>query len=143
MCVYMLIVVHKLKGHLDYSFACAWSPDGRVLATGNQDMTTRLYDVRYGAKSFAVLGGQMGAIRSLRYSSNGRFLAMAEPADFVHLLDTTSDYHQSQLIDFFGEISGISFTPDDESLYIGNSDRALGGLLEFEKANEGVCDMYL
>ena len=25
-----------LKGHLDYSFAAAWHPDGNLLATGNQ-----------------------------------------------------------------------------------------------------------
>lgn len=85
----------------------------------------------------------MGAIRSLRYTNDGRFLAMAEPADFVHIFDTESDYRRSQVIDFFGEISGISFTPDDEYLYIGNADRALGGLLEFEKADQGVCNMYL
>lgn len=136
-------MIHELKGHLDYSFSCAWSPDGRSLATGNQDRTTRLYDIRHTAKSFGVLCGKMGAIRSLRYTSDGRFLAMAEPADFVHIFDKNSDYHRSQLIDFFGEISGISFTPNEDYLYIGNADRALGGLLEFEKMDQGVCDMYL
>ncbi|KAL0356643.1 UNVERIFIED_CONTAM: hypothetical protein Scaly_1350000 [Sesamum calycinum] len=29
-------VIGNLKGHLDYSFASAWHPDGRILATGNQ-----------------------------------------------------------------------------------------------------------
>lgn len=28
--------VQTLKGHLDYSFAAAWHPDGNLLATGNQ-----------------------------------------------------------------------------------------------------------
>ena len=28
--------VAALKGHLDYSFAAAWHPDGHLLATGNQ-----------------------------------------------------------------------------------------------------------
>lgn len=28
--------VAQLKGHLDYSFAAAWHPDGNVVATGNQ-----------------------------------------------------------------------------------------------------------
>lgn len=28
--------VAALKGHLDYSFAAAWHPDGNLLATGNQ-----------------------------------------------------------------------------------------------------------
>ncbi len=28
--------MHTLKGHLDYSFAVAWHPNGVVFATGNQ-----------------------------------------------------------------------------------------------------------
>ena len=28
--------VAALKGHLDYSFAAAWHPEGNLLATGNQ-----------------------------------------------------------------------------------------------------------
>jgi WD40 repeat protein len=33
--------IASLKGHLDFSFATAWHPDGRIFATGNQDTTTR------------------------------------------------------------------------------------------------------
>ena len=29
-------VTHTLTGHLDYSFAAAWHPNGLVFATGNQ-----------------------------------------------------------------------------------------------------------
>ena len=32
-----------------------------------------------------VLKGRMGAIRSLRFTNDGAFLAMSEPADFVHV----------------------------------------------------------
>ena len=28
--------VARLEGHFDYSFACAWHPDGNLVATGNQ-----------------------------------------------------------------------------------------------------------
>ena len=40
----------------------------------------------------AVLRGKLGAIRSLRYSSDGRFLAAAECADFVNIYDVESGY---------------------------------------------------
>ncbi|KAK3271394.1 hypothetical protein CYMTET_20251 [Cymbomonas tetramitiformis] len=40
-------VVATLKGHLDFSFAAAWHPDGVTFATGNQDTTARLWDVRH------------------------------------------------------------------------------------------------
>jgi hypothetical protein len=34
----------------------------------------------------------MGAIRSLRFSADGRFLAAAEPADFVHVYDAAKGF---------------------------------------------------
>ncbi|KAF7732151.1 hypothetical protein EC973_006406 [Apophysomyces ossiformis] len=125
-------VVMRVDEHIDYSFACCWHPDGRTFATGNQDKTTRqerkqfrIYDIRYPSKSLYVLGAKVGAIRSLKYSSDGKYLAASEHIDFVHIYDT-STYQSSQLIDMFGEISGLSFTPEDQSLYIANSDKDYG-----------------
>lgn len=123
--------VTNLSGHLDYSFASAWHPDGLTFATGNQDKTCRIWDMRNLSKSVAALKGNLGAIRSIRYTSDGRFMAMAEPADFVHVFDVKSGYDKEQEIDFFGEISGMSFSPDTESLFIGVWDRTYGSLLEF------------
>ena len=31
--------------------------------------------------------GRMGAIRSLRFSDDGKYMAMVEPADFIHVFD--------------------------------------------------------
>ncbi|XP_057453844.1 uncharacterized WD repeat-containing protein C2A9.03-like [Lotus japonicus] len=121
----------SLCGHLDFSFASAWHPDGMTFATGNQDKTCRIWDMRNLSKSVAVLKGNLGAIRSIRYTSDGQYLAMAEPADFVHVYDVKSGYEREQEIDFFGEISGISFSPDTESLFIGVWDRTYGSLLEY------------
>nr|CAG8504292.1 10195_t:CDS:10 [Entrophospora candida] len=118
-------VVSVLKGHIDYSFACCWSPNGRTIATGNQDKTTRLYDTRNMSKSFAVLGAKIGAVRSLQFSADGRYLSMAEPADFVHVFDAHT-FERSQVFDLFGEIAGVTFTPDSEGLYIANADENYG-----------------
>ncbi|XP_038685019.1 uncharacterized WD repeat-containing protein C2A9.03-like [Tripterygium wilfordii] len=129
--------VMPLRGHLDFSFASAWHPDGVTFATGNQDKTCRIWDVRNLSKSLDVLKGNLGAVRSIRYTSDGRYMAAAEPADFVHVYDAKSGYEKEQEIDFFGEISGISFSPDTESLFIGVWDRTYGSLLEY-----GRCRKY-
>ncbi|RUS19704.1 hypothetical protein BC937DRAFT_87074 [Endogone sp. FLAS-F59071] len=48
-----------------------------------------------------------------------------EPVDFIHIFDAKT-FDRSQVIDIFGEIAGVSFTPDAESLYIANADEAYG-----------------
>lgn len=88
---------HELQGHYDYSFAAAWHPYGHVVATGNQDKTLRVWDLRFAAHSLAVLEGSMAAIRSLQFSSDGRFLAAAEPADFVHVYDVGAALQKAQV----------------------------------------------
>lgn len=136
--------VASLHGHLDFSFASAWHPDGQTFATGNQDKTCRVWDIRNLSKSVTALKGNIGAIRSIRYSSDGRFMTMAEPADFVHVFDVKSGYEIEQEIDFFGEISGTSFSPDAETLFIGVWDRMYGTLLELgRKHNHFYLDSLI
>ncbi|KAI9093820.1 WD40-repeat-containing domain protein, partial [Phlyctochytrium arcticum] len=139
-----------LEGHVDYSFACAWSPCGRLLATGNQDMTVRLYDTRNFSKTLAVLPASMGAVRSIRFSDDARYLVFAEPADFVHVVDLTGQRtgtgdvqfarprRQQQVIDFFGEIAGVALPPGGDgmgpgNMFIGIADPKYGGIIELER----------
>ncbi|XP_024028532.1 uncharacterized WD repeat-containing protein C2A9.03 isoform X2 [Morus notabilis] len=136
--------VATVVGHLDYSFASAWHPDGRTFATGNQDKTCRVWDIRNLSKPIAVLKGNLGATRSIRFSADGQFMVVAEPADFVHVYSTKADYKKRQEIDFFGEISGVSLSPDDESLYIGIWDRTYASLLQYNRRHTyGYLDSYL
>ncbi|KAM6545740.1 hypothetical protein CsatB_026476 [Cannabis sativa] len=136
--------VASVVGHRDYSFATAWHPDGRTFATGNQDKTCRVWDIRNLSSSVAVLKGNLGAARSIRFSADGQFMVVAEPADFVHVYSTSADYKKRQEIDFFGEISGVSLSPDDESLYIGIWDRTYASLLQYNRRHKyEYLDSYL
>ncbi|KAL6544662.1 hypothetical protein OROMI_023524 [Orobanche minor] len=128
-----LETIAHVRGHLDFSFASAWHPNGHVFATGNQDKTCRVWDARNLSSSLAVLKGNLGAIRSIRFTSDGQFMATAEPADFVHVYDVKNGYDKEQEIDFFGEVSGVSFSPDTESLFIGVWDRTYGSLLQYNR----------
>ncbi|KAK9904808.1 hypothetical protein WJX75_002913 [Coccomyxa subellipsoidea] len=124
--------VMHLKGHLDYSFAASWHPnDAHIVATGNQDTSTRIWDLRQPSVSKAIMCGNMGAVRSLRYSADGKFLAASEPADFVRLYDVDLNYTRCQEIDLFGEIGGCSFTPDSSSFFLCVADVVYSSLMEF------------
>ncbi|XXG72232.1 hypothetical protein AAC387_Pa07g1377 [Persea americana] len=49
------------------------------------------------------------------FTSDGQFMAMATPADFVQVYDASNGNDKEQEIDFFSEISGVYFSTD--SLY--------------------------
>jgi WD40 repeat protein len=72
------LAITSINEHHDFSFACCWNPaDNRTFATGNQDRTTRIYDIRNTSKAMCVLGSNVGAIRSLHYTHDGQYLAAA------------------------------------------------------------------
>ncbi|KAI3499321.1 hypothetical protein L1887_35116 [Cichorium endivia] len=100
--------VALLNVHLDFSFASTWYPDGYTFATGNQDKTCRVWDVRHLFKSITALKANFGAIRSIRYSSDGQFMAMAKPTDFVHVFDVKNGYEKEQestfLVKYWGRL---------------------------------------
>lgn len=126
--------VARLRGHVDFSFAVAWHPDGLCLATGSQDCCTRVWDLRRAERPVALLRAEGGgAVRSLRYAPDGSALAAAEPADFVTLYDARRGYAHAQCIDLFGEIAGVAFTPEGRRFSIAVADAHYGSTLQFEK----------
>lgn len=126
----------RLPGHMDFGFACDWAPDGITMATGHQDGLVKVWDARKLNRSIQTIAMEQAGCRSLQFSPLGsgkRVLVLAEPADFVHIVDAQT-FESKQTIDFFGEISGISMPPDGSKLYIANADAKYGGLMEFERS---------
>ena len=129
----------ELPGHDDFGFACDWAADGVTMATGHQDGIVKVWDARKLNQSIQTIAMEQAGCRSLQFSPLGsgkRVLVLAEPADFVHIVDAQT-FESKQTIDFFGEISGISMPPDGSKLYIANADAKYGGLMEFDRSHDG------
>lgn len=132
----------RLKGHRDYAFAAAWHPGGSYLATGNQDGTTMVWDVRAPGAALAAMPGQLGAVRALRWSADGRFLVASEPADYVHIYEMEAGVAQQvQEVDLFGEISGVTLSPCSSMLYIGVSDPMYSSVIQLQR-RRGAAGAY-
>ena len=127
-------LVQRLAGHVGFTFSCDWHCDGRLLATGNEDHSTRIYDVR-GRTDAALyaLGSRMAPVRNVLFSPEGSVLAVMEESDFVIFYDVASGFDRCSTLDFFGETSGISFTPDGDYGYVGCGDAQRGGIIELRR----------
>lgn len=62
-----------LEGHTEMVWCTAFSPDGKLAATGSSDQTVRLWNVA-NRKQLAVLKGHLSEVWSVAFSSDGRTL---------------------------------------------------------------------
>lgn len=110
--------VHSLKGHEDYSFAVDFDDSGYTLASGNQDLTTRLWDLRTGQCSL-IIPTRASASSVLRYIQNSKYLVVGEAMNYVSVYDRSLDYKVYGEIDFFGELVGIDFGVSQSEMFVG------------------------
>ena len=93
-----------LLGHEETVTAVAYSPDGRLLASGSADRTLRLWDAKSGAAIGAPLKGHEDRVWSVAFSPDGRLLAsgsadrtvqrwVASPKDWFRLACTRLAHH--------------------------------------------------
>jgi len=124
--------VIELSGHEDFGFSGDWHPDGKFVATGNQDKTCRIWDIRRPEKEFNVLPSRLGSVSSLKYSNSGSYLVMGETIDFINVYNAEKNYEEMQVIDFFGENIGFNFDEEDgDSLFIGVLVESYNGVFEY------------
>ncbi|TGZ82011.1 hypothetical protein EX30DRAFT_330678 [Ascodesmis nigricans] len=126
--------------HNDFSFAVDWAPDGITIATGNQDQTVRVFDVRNFTRPVRAIPMLMAGCRNLKFSPEGAgrpLLAIAEPSDYVHVLDCGRWEAEAQTMEFWGEVAGMEWTRDGGELVVGNADRLVGGVMAWERTGEG------
>jgi WD40 repeat protein/transcriptional regulator with XRE-family HTH domain len=109
----------------------AFSPDGRLLATGADDGTVRLFDVTNPVRprqlTVAREPGSSDSIYTVVFAPDGTTIAAASTGNAVQLWRVTSRHGLSSAGPDLGGMSsypiGLAFTADGQTLAIGNADR--------------------
>ncbi len=103
----------------------AFSPDGRFLATGRDDLTVKLWDVATG-QEMRTLSGHKSRITDVAFSPDGRLFASTSNERRVKLWDVATG-QEARII--LGEhtlgITSVDFAPDGKTLASGSHDNTI------------------
>jgi RNA polymerase sigma factor (sigma-70 family) len=109
-------------GHKDYVESLAFSPDGKILASGSYDRTIKVWERSTGKELRTIEGhgvgyiGHEGTIRSLAFSPDGKRLASASEDQSVRVWDPGTGAETLKIEGDTGYVGSVSFSPDGKLL---------------------------
>ncbi|MEP7337459.1 MAG: TIR domain-containing protein [Acidobacteriota bacterium] len=82
-------LVREFNGHEGLVYSIAFDPSGRMLASGSDDKTAKLWDVASG-KLLQTFEGHKGIVRGVTFDPAGQIMASGSPDETVKLWDVVS-----------------------------------------------------
>lgn len=121
---YLLSLCHKdlltLRGHTAQIKSVVWSPNGQFIASGSNDGTVKLWDVKTGRMERSI--PQDGRITAVAWSLDSRRLASASTNGTADVYDAATGKLLIKLLGHMGSVNAIAWSMDGQLIATGSSD---------------------
>ena len=118
------LVKDKGDGHTDSVNSVAFSPDGRILASGGFDKVIKLWDVKTGTL-LKTLKGHGDFVLSVTFSPDGKTLASSSYDKSIKLWEVESGQVLQTLRGHQDAVTSVNFRPDGQIMVSGSFDRTV------------------
>ncbi|MBD2775981.1 eIF2A-related protein [Iningainema tapete] len=98
------------KGHTHWVRSIAFSPDGQKFASGSDDQTVKIWDIKTG-KFFSTLSGHSSCVRSVTFSNNGLVASGSEDGT-VKIWNVDTGECLRTLTGHVGKVWSVAFSPN-------------------------------
>ena len=126
-----IILIDQMSGqsigqpmeHDEEVTSVAFSPDGKLLASGSGDKSCRLWQVST-QTAFGQLMGHDSVVTSVAFSLNGKLLASGSKDKSCRLWEVATEQPFGQPMEHESTVNSVAFSPDDKLLASGSYDRS-------------------
>ena len=98
-----------------------FSPDSRLILSGSDDETVRVWDAATGAER-RVLKGHSDSVNAVAFSPNGRLIVSGSDDKTVRIWDAALGAERRVLVGHEGSVNAVAFSPDSRLIVSGSND---------------------
>jgi len=105
-------------------YSVAFSPDGKLLASGSSDLTIKFWEVSTGSE-LRTLKGHEGTVYSVAFHPSGKVLASASEDKTIKLWEVSTGKELQTLKGHEDAVTAVTFSPDGQLLVSGSRDKTI------------------